>query len=255
MRGAPHRTGEWLFTIDPQTGIVVLPVSMMTTRRRASDTRVLTGIDQLDRMCGGGLYRDSITFVRGHTGTGKTLVASHFAAAAVSAGERCAFFSFEESSRPAGAQRRKLGPRPRGDGGDRQPAARVQLPRGRVQLEDHLLKIRREIEQYQPRRLVVDNLSALERVAPTRAPRHGDRHRLSGEAAGDHHHVHRRLHRVRRRIAPRCTCPPSPTRSSCSATWSSTAGCIASSTCTRCEDQIMTQPSASSSSLIRRPAG
>jgi circadian clock protein KaiC len=38
LRGAPHRTGEWLFTIDPKQGQVVLPLSVMGPggRHRAS---------------------------------------------------------------------------------------------------------------------------------------------------------------------------------------------------------------------------
>ncbi len=29
FRGCPHRTGEWLFTIDPQDGIVVIPLAVL----------------------------------------------------------------------------------------------------------------------------------------------------------------------------------------------------------------------------------
>jgi KaiC len=29
MRGAPHRTGEWLFTIDPRDGLVVIPLAFL----------------------------------------------------------------------------------------------------------------------------------------------------------------------------------------------------------------------------------
>ena len=97
FRGAPHRTGEWLFTIVTREGFIVIPVSLLGTKELASNTRVSTGNTELDRMCGGGFFRDSAIIVYGPTGVGKTLTAMHFIAAGVAQGERCVLFSFEES--------------------------------------------------------------------------------------------------------------------------------------------------------------
>jgi CheY-like chemotaxis protein len=52
----------------------------------------------LDNMFEGkGFYRESSILLGGGAGTGKTAIAAHFAEAACRRGERCAFFSFEES--------------------------------------------------------------------------------------------------------------------------------------------------------------
>ena len=97
LRGAPHRTGEWLFTIDANDGLVVLPLSVLAPEQPASIERVTTGIGKLDRMLDGGLFRDTVSLAAGPTGTGKTLVSTHFVAAGVEAGERCVLFTFEDS--------------------------------------------------------------------------------------------------------------------------------------------------------------
>ena len=59
--------------------------------------RVSSGNAELDTMCGGGIFRDSIILVSGATGTGKTLLVTEFIAGGVADGERCLLFGFEES--------------------------------------------------------------------------------------------------------------------------------------------------------------
>jgi circadian clock protein KaiC len=78
FRGTNHRKGEHPFTIDPDDGVTVIPVPVLepSAEPRAS-TRVSSGVAQLDEMCGGGLFSDSIVLVSGATGTGKTLLATH----------------------------------------------------------------------------------------------------------------------------------------------------------------------------------
>src|SRR4029077_4636001 len=57
FRGAPHRTGEWLFTIEPRDGLVVIPLAFLTSPPApASEIRVSAGNADLDEMCGGGVF-------------------------------------------------------------------------------------------------------------------------------------------------------------------------------------------------------
>lgn len=96
-RGSPHGTNEYPFLID-QDGISVWPVTSVHLEHAASRERVPTGIARLDTMLGGeGYYRGSSVLISGTAGTGKTSVASTFADATCRRGERCLYFSFEES--------------------------------------------------------------------------------------------------------------------------------------------------------------
>jgi len=97
-RGSTHGTSEYPFLID-EGGISILPITSMGLNHKASTERVSTGIARLDAMLGGkGYYRASSVLVSGTAGTGKTSLAAHFARGAAERGERCLWFSFEESS-------------------------------------------------------------------------------------------------------------------------------------------------------------
>src|SRR5205085_11788846 len=86
------------FGIDPITGIEVVPLSVLEGEPQAETERISLGAAELDEMCGGGVYRDSILLVTGATGTGKTLLGSQFIQAGLEAGERVVFMTFEESA-------------------------------------------------------------------------------------------------------------------------------------------------------------
>lgn len=168
FRGTEHRTGEWLFTIDPEEGIVVIPLAYIAARERASYERVSTGNAELDAMCGGGLFRDSVVLLSGPTGAGKTLSGLRFAQTAYEAGERCLLFTFDETHE-------QLGRNAAGWGIDLDAMEASGLVRVRSEypetrsLEDHFIRLRRTIAEFAPNRLVIDTLSALERIVTPRA--------------------------------------------------------------------------------------
>jgi len=96
-RGALHGTNEFPFLIG-DGGLSVLPITSLALNHEVSNERISTGIPRLDAMLGGrGFFRGSSILITGTPGTGKTIVASSFAQAAASRGERVLFFSFEES--------------------------------------------------------------------------------------------------------------------------------------------------------------
>jgi len=96
-RGTDHQKGEFPFTIIPNKGAVIIPLSAIELEQKSSNIRITSGSLELDRMCGGGFFRDSVILVSGATGTGKTLMVTEFMAGGVTNGERCLIFAFEES--------------------------------------------------------------------------------------------------------------------------------------------------------------
>lgn len=169
MRGMPHRTGEWLFTIDPRDGLVVIPLAFLVPPfARASQVRVSSGNTELDRMCGGGFFKDAIVLLTGPSGAGKTLTSLKFLAAGLADGERCLGFTFDESREQV--RRNSAGWGIDLDSPEESGLLRIVCDYPEVaSLEDHFLRIRRAIEEHKPDRLVIDTLSALERIVSPRA--------------------------------------------------------------------------------------
>ena len=96
-RGTAHGTNEYPFLID-EGGFSVLPVTSLGLQHAVSEERISSGVPRLDTMLGGqGFYRGTTILVSGTAGTGKTSLAAHFVDAACRRGERCLYFSFEES--------------------------------------------------------------------------------------------------------------------------------------------------------------
>lgn len=167
FRGTDHYKGEYPFTIRSGQGLVAIPLVAMTLQQGSSDIRISSGNSDVDGMCGGGFYRDSIVLVSGATGTGKTLMTTEFVAGGAENGERSLLFAFEES-------RQQLLRNARGWGIDfaqmeRDGLLKVLCVYPEVAgLEDHLIWMKDEIEAFKPQRIAVDSLSALERVASIR---------------------------------------------------------------------------------------
>ena len=164
FRGTSHQKGEFPFTVIPDEGLIVIPLSAIELKQKSSDTRVTSGSAQLDQICGGGFFRDSIILASGATGTGKTLLVTEFIAGGAADGEKCLLCSFEES-------REQLFRNATGWGIDfaqmeNEGHLKVVCNYPEVAgLEDHLIRMKAEIDAFKPNRVAVDSLSALERVS------------------------------------------------------------------------------------------
>ncbi|HLH23233.1 MAG TPA: circadian clock protein KaiC [Chloroflexota bacterium] len=164
FRGTAHQKGEFPFTILPGVGITILPLSAMELTQRSSDIRITSGSPELDEMCGGGFFRDSIILVSGATGTGKTLMVTQFMAGGFAADERCLLFAFEESREQLFRNGQGWGIDFQGMEHDDKLRVVCEYPEV-AGLEDHLVRMKAIIEEFRPNRVAVDSLSALERVS------------------------------------------------------------------------------------------
>jgi circadian clock protein KaiC len=163
FRGCDHQKGEYPFTIVPHGGVIVIPLSAMQLSMKSSNVRISSGNADLDEMCGGGFFRDSVTLVSGATGTGKTLTVTQFLQGGAASGEKCLLLAFEES-------RDQLVRNATGWGFDFEKMEKDGLLRVVCDypdlsgLEDWLVTIQSIITEFKPRRVALDSLSALENV-------------------------------------------------------------------------------------------
>lgn len=168
FRGCDHQKGEYPFTIIPDGGVIVIPLSAMQLSMKSSNVRISSGNRELDEMCGGGFFRDSVTLVSGATGTGKTLTVSQFLQGGAQNGEKCLLLAFEES-------RDQLVRNATGWGFDFEKMERDGLLRVVCDypdlsgLEDWLVTIQGIITEFAPQRMALDSLSALENVGTLKA--------------------------------------------------------------------------------------
>jgi circadian clock protein KaiC len=165
-RGSSHGTNEYPFLID-ETGLTVLPITSAGLNHEASEERVSTGIAGLDDMMGGrGLYRGATVLLSGTAGTGKSTTCAHFADAACRRGERTLYFAFEESPAQVVRNLRSVGLdlKPHIDSALlRFHAARPTL----YGLEMHLVRILRDIDEFDPQAVVLDPITSLIGTAAT----------------------------------------------------------------------------------------
>ncbi len=159
-RGTAHGTNEYPFLID-EDGFSVLPVTSLGLQHELSDERISSGVPRLDTMLGGeGFYRGTTILVSGTAGTGKTSLAASFVDAACRRGERCLYFSFEESQGQLTRNMRSIGLNLE------QWAKKnlLQFHSSRATfygLEMHLAMIHKIVQDVQPKVVVLDPIGSL----------------------------------------------------------------------------------------------
>ena len=156
-RGTQHGTNEYPFLIGTD-GFSVLPLTSLVLDHAVSSERVSTGIERLDSMLGGGPYRGTSILLSGAPGTGKSSVAAHMADATCRAGQRCLYYSFEESPEQILRNMRSIGlelTQWRDQGLLRFVSSRPTL----YGLEMHLATMHAHVREFEPDLVVVDPIS------------------------------------------------------------------------------------------------
>lgn len=167
LRGAMHQKGQFPFTVS-YNGLEIIPLSSMELTQHSSSIRISLGKEDIDKMCGGGVFRDSVILVSGATGTGKTLMSTTFASNGCLNGEKVMIFAYEES-------REQLLRNAIGWGEDFTEWECAGLLKvicaypEVMSLEDHLLLIKQEVEAFGPTRVCIDSLSAMERSSSVKS--------------------------------------------------------------------------------------
>jgi len=159
-RRSAHHKGEYPCTITAR-GLTIFPLDARERPEDSEVRRYSSGLRGLDGMIGGGLVRDSITIVRGPTGSGKTLLAGLYARAGARAGERVVYYGFEEP-RPILLRNFAQIGMPIDEfvrAGNLEVLCRYPEAIG---LEDLLVSLRTGLEEFAPSLIVLDSISSIE---------------------------------------------------------------------------------------------
>ena len=166
-RGSGFGTNEHPYVIN-ERGIVLIPLTKAELAHRPLGTKMSTGLAGLNAMLNGGYRRASCILVAGASGTGKTTLASTFTQAACRRGERVLYLNFEESKEALVTG--MLSP-----GIDLRPALKARrlmvqtgLPEA-MGSDSHLVRAIEAIETFKPDHLVLDAISACQRMGSQHA--------------------------------------------------------------------------------------
>ena len=163
LRGGKHNTGEHSFAIS-EDGISAVPVGSLALGQPSTDRRITSGCEELDAMCSGGFFQDSVTIVSGATGTGKTLTAMQFLRGAAESGERAIFLGYEESRPQLIRNARSWGIDLEAMESANQLQIHCQFPES-TSVENHLVDIKKHLDEFKPGRLVLDSITAIQRIS------------------------------------------------------------------------------------------
>lgn len=164
-RGQRFRGGYHDFVIETG-GVKVFPRLVSAEHKTEfARTVLLTEIPELNTLLGGGIERGSSTLILGPAGTGKSLLAISFVAAAINRGECAAMFIFDE-------ELGLLFHRAKGLGFD----LKAMIDTGKLIVEqvdaaalspgEFSYRVRRCIEQYEARTVVIDSLNGYQAAMP-----------------------------------------------------------------------------------------
>ncbi len=163
-RGSAHHSDRFPFLIT-DGGISVLPVTSIIMDYAVSEERLPTGIEALDSMLSGGYMRGSSILISGGSGTGKTSVACHLAAAACERGERCLYYAYEESKSEVFRNMRSIGIDL--ERWEKQGLLRFHTERvSHYGLESHLVNIEDMLEAFKPGIVIFDPFSDMQDIGP-----------------------------------------------------------------------------------------
>jgi circadian clock protein KaiC len=170
-RGSGFSENEFPMVIS-STGIQVPVFEPAALDYQVSSERVPTGVSRLDTMLDGGYYRGSGILISGAPGTAKTTLAGSFLVAGTHRGEKGLYVSFDEASSQIVRNLASVGL-------DLQTpinAGLLDMYSVRTEsrsAEEHFMAVRDRIQASQPRHLVIDPISALNKTGGSIAAVHG----------------------------------------------------------------------------------
>ncbi|MBW1722681.1 MAG: circadian clock protein KaiC [Deltaproteobacteria bacterium] len=166
-RGSGFGRNEYPYVIT-ESGLHTAPITKVELRHRALGEKISTGLESLDTLLEGGIRRGACVLFAGLPGTGKTILVSTFANAACLRGETVLYQGFEESEDAMVTNLLSAGL-------DLEPHRRsgrmvflTGMPES-MGAEEHLIRFTRRLDAVSPDHVIVDAISACERMGGKQA--------------------------------------------------------------------------------------
>jgi len=162
-RGTAHKKGQHSFTIKDNRGITVISFDRNPNKQIFKRKRKSTGMNTLNEMTGGGFFEGSSVLVSGQTGSGKTLLALSMLNGSLQEGEKCLMFNFEESRDQILQKARTwdIDLMQAEKNGNLKMICKYPEAEG---IEDLIVDMKTSIQFFNPDRIFIDSISALERI-------------------------------------------------------------------------------------------
>ena len=158
LRGSTFREGFHDYNIHYE-GVVVYPRLVAAEHNTPFDqTVVQSGIQELDKLFGGGIPRGSSTLIIGPTGSGKSSIAMQYAYSAAVRGERAIIYAFDEVLRTARERAEGLGLHVAAQL-ERGTLAMSQVDPAELSPGEFIWQIRSDVEKNDAKVVVIDSLN------------------------------------------------------------------------------------------------
>ncbi|ARN55893.1 circadian clock protein KaiC [Sedimentisphaera salicampi] len=165
-RGSDFGRNEYPFAIY-LNGVKIIPVTTTSLQHKGLGKSVSSGVEKLDELLGGGYRRNSCNLISGTSGTGKTTLVCSFVSSICQNGEKALYIDFEESQQAVVEGMLSPGINLKAHIDKGLLKFHPVMPEA-LGVEEHLVRVFRLIEEFNPGFLVVDAISACRRM--------GDKH-------------------------------------------------------------------------------
>ncbi|MFB3763723.1 MAG: circadian clock protein KaiC [Methanotrichaceae archaeon] len=158
-RGSSFAENEFSLVIGPR-GMEIANLRTSEPEIEVPDEKISTGVERFDKMLYGGYQRGSSVLITGAPGTAKSTLCAAFIDAACKRGEKALYINFEETSKKSvrNFESVNIHLKPYLDSGLlKMQTARIES----MSAEEHLMMMRKLIEEHKPTCMVVDPISSM----------------------------------------------------------------------------------------------
>ncbi len=159
--GLSYLNGEHFFEAS-SSGVSIYPrIEIPFSRPEWNSERIGFGIDNLEKLMGGGLFRQSSTLLAGNTGTGRTIFGLQFIIDGAMKGESGIISSFEETPEEIRYYAENLGCDLK-ELEDKDLVRIFHMAPSEINPCKHAIKLKEHIEAIGAKRVVIDDISGFE---------------------------------------------------------------------------------------------